>query len=81
MSVNVRFYARYAELMGTARLTMTVPAPATVRSLVALVRDVLPNASSLPEHPMIAVNERHALPDHELAHGDVVAFLPPLAGG
>ncbi len=81
MSVEVRFYARYAELAGTKAMTVAVPAPATVGSLVGLVREVLPSASILPERPMVAVNEQHALPDHSLADGDVVAFLPPLAGG
>jgi molybdopterin synthase catalytic subunit len=81
VAVNVRFYARYAELMGMQGMTLVVPAPATVGSTVHLVRGRLQNGGMLPERPMVAVNEEHALPDRELTDGDVVAFLPPLAGG
>jgi molybdopterin converting factor small subunit len=31
--------------------------------------------------PLVAVNERYAGPDALLADGDVVAVLPPVAGG
>jgi molybdopterin converting factor small subunit len=30
---------------------------------------------------MVAVNEEHALPGRQVNEGDVVALLPPLAGG
>jgi len=35
----------------------------------------------LPEAPVVAVNHAYAGPDVELANGDEVAILPPVAGG
>lgn len=81
VTVRVRFYARYAEVMGLDELMMDVPVPATVGGLVGMVREHMRDGARLPERPMVAVNEQHALPDRELVDGDVVAFLPPLAGG
>jgi molybdopterin converting factor small subunit len=79
--IEVRFYARYADLMGVGHTTVEVPQPATVATIVAFVRENLANGSSLPERPLVAVNEEHALPDRKVSAGDLVAFLPPLAGG
>jgi molybdopterin synthase catalytic subunit len=81
VSVRVRFYARYAELVGLEQTTLNVPRPATVGRAIALVREQVSNGGSLPVRPLVAVNEEHALPDRELAEGDLVALLPPLAGG
>jgi molybdopterin converting factor small subunit len=48
---------------------------------VALLRRRIPHGESLPEQPLAAVNQEHALPDQPLADGDDLALLPPLAGG
>lgn len=78
--VQVLLFARYAELLGSGRLTLPLPAPATVAAVVSAVRG-LPGGSALPLHPLVAVNARQALESDPVQGGDEVALLPPMAGG
>jgi len=79
--ITVRFFARYAELVGRAETALTVPLPATVGDVVRRVRDELPGAAGIPERPVVAVNQRHVSLDSGVEAGDEVALLPPMAGG
>ena len=79
--MQVRFFARYAELAGCETTTLAVPVPATVADVVAEVRRAIPGAAALPERPLAAVNMRHVKLDAPVGDGDEVAFLPPVAGG
>ncbi|HEX9582824.1 MAG TPA: MoaD/ThiS family protein [Gemmatimonadales bacterium] len=79
--VECRLFARYAELAGVDRATLELPVPATVADALRALRSTFPGAAGLPERPMVAVNQSHALPSAPLADGDEVALLPPLAGG
>ena len=80
-TVQIRFFARYAELAGCETTTLAVPVPATVADVVAEVRRAIPGAAALPERPLAAVNMRHVKLDAPVSDGDEVAFLPPVAGG
>ena len=53
----------------------------TVGDAVAHLRGHVPNGNLLPERPMVALNQVHALYDAMLEDGDELALLPPLAGG
>jgi len=79
--VRCRLFARYAEVVGVDDVELEVPAPATVASAVAVLRRQLAQGHLLPEHPLVARNEAHALPGDTLHDGDELALLPPLAGG
>lgn len=79
--MRFRFFARYAELLGQAETTLTLDAPATVADAVKALRERVPRAQLLPEHPLVAVNREHVLYDRPVAPGDELALLPPLAGG
>lgn len=79
-ALQVLLFARYAELLGTSRLELALPEPATVSALVRVVRG-LPGGDQLPEHPLVAVNARQAGAGDPLRAGDEVALLPPMAGG
>jgi molybdopterin synthase sulfur carrier subunit len=79
--VRVRFFARYAELVGRDETAVELPPPATVGDVVRRVREAVPGAALLPERPLAAVNLHHATLDAPVRAGDEVAFLPPLAGG
>ena len=79
--IRLKFFARYAELVGREDVELPLPAPTTVADIVRRVRAGVPGAARLPERPLTAVNLRHARPDAPVQDGDEVAFLPPLAGG
>ena len=80
LAVPVRLFARYAELVGADRVTVDVPAPATVAALLQRLRAAYP-AAAFPARPLVAVNLRQVSLDAGLASGDEVALLPPLSGG
>jgi len=79
--IRVRFFARYAELVGREETALAVALPATVGEVVRRGRAELPGAHGIPERPLIALNLRHVRADAPLSDGDEVALLPPMAGG
>ncbi len=78
MNVTVRVFASYADAIGSDRTVVSVPDPATVGGVRAAVAAL---SSSMPAHPIIAVNEEYATDDVAIAAGDEVAVIPPVAGG
>jgi molybdopterin synthase sulfur carrier subunit len=80
-TIHLRFYARYAELVGRDEMTLAIPLPATVRDVVGRVRTDIPGGNHLPERPLTALNLVHVNLDAAVRDGDELAFLPPLAGG
>ena len=80
-TVRVRFFARYAELVGRSEAAVSVTLPATVGDVVRRVRDDFPGAGDLPDRPLAAVNLKQARLDASVHDGDEVALLPPIAGG
>ena len=81
VTIRVRLFARYAELVGRAEAAVSVPLPATVGDVVRRLRDEIPAARALPERPLAAVNLRQVKLDARGKDGDEVALLPPIAGG
>ena len=81
MRVHCRLFARYAEVLGTEEVVLELPGSPRVADAVARVRAAVPNGHLLPERPLVALNQAHVLPSHQLRDGDELAFLPPLAGG
>lgn len=79
-TVRVRFFARYAELVGREEAEVALPVPATVADVLRRIREDFA-AAALPARPLVAVNLRHARLETPVADGDEVALLPPLAGG
>ena len=81
VTVTVRAFARYAEILGLEETTLELAEPATVGDAVKLLRKSAPNGHLLPERPLVAVNLEHVLVETPLRQGDELALLPPLAGG
>jgi molybdopterin converting factor small subunit len=80
MRHDVLTFASYAEVLGSAMLTVELPEPATVNDLIRALR-ALPGGASLPTLPLVAVNRRLAGSGTPITAGDELALLPPLAGG
>ncbi len=81
VTVTVRVFARYAEVLGLEEVTLELGEPATVGDAMNLLRSSIPNGSQLPERPLVAINREHVLAETSLQDGDELALLPPLAGG
>ena len=81
MFVTVRLFARLKDLAGASELRQELPDGALARTAwEALVRD----HRELAEYETViscAVNAEYARLTTPLAHGDEVAFLPPVSGG
>jgi molybdopterin converting factor subunit 1 len=80
MTVAVLFFASYADALGRERITLDLPAGASVRDVIERVRR-LPGADRLPPAPLVAVNREYATAQQRLTGGDEVAIIPPVAGG
>jgi molybdopterin converting factor small subunit len=80
ITVRVLLFASYAEALGLDLLEVSLDGGATVGDAVERVRS-LPGGKSVPAKPLCAVNLSQAGLDTQLATGDELALLPPLAGG
>ena len=81
MLVRSLFFALYRDLAGTGELQVQLPADARVADLVAHLRRPGSALSAIPSAPVVAVNMEYAPLSTVLSDGDVVAFIPPVAGG
>ena len=81
MQIRALFFAAYRDLLGTGEMALPLPEGTTVSGMVAELRGRGGEFGRLPAHPVIAVNEEYAGEDRILRDGDVVAFIPPVAGG
>ncbi len=80
MTVTVRLFASYAEILGESHLDLTLADGSTVADVVRSLNG-MPGGNRLPPSPLVAVNFSYAHPAMMLANGDEVAIIPPVAGG
>jgi molybdopterin converting factor small subunit len=81
VTLTVQFLARYAELVGMASTRITLAAPATVSLVLGEIRKQYPGARQIPERPVCALNLSQVDLSTDVAEGDELALLPPVAGG
>ena len=77
MSVNVRFFASFADHVGVREKQIagkTVQTPRDVWRACNL-------GVELPANILVAVNKKYADLDSPVNDGDEVAFFPPVTGG
>ncbi|NIP78218.1 MAG: MoaD/ThiS family protein [Gemmatimonadetes bacterium] len=80
MRIRTLLFATYREMAGAEELDLELPDGATAADLVGRLRDH-PGLAALPAEPALAVNQVYAPLTTDLADGDEVALLPPVAGG
>ena len=80
MQVQVLLFASYADAFGVPQVSVTLDDGATVKDLLAHVRE-LAAGQALPPSPLVALNLRYARSDERIRAGDEVALIPPVAGG
>ncbi len=78
MTIQVLFFSFAAERMNGREHRLTVPEGATVGTVAAALAERLGMA---PDRFRYAVNDEWATPATPLADGDVLAVIPPVAGG
>lgn len=81
MQIRILFFASFRDLLGTGEIVMSLPEGTAISGMVAEVRARGGGFGMLPPYPLVAVNEEYSPDDRLLRDGDVVAFIPPVAGG
>ena len=81
MRVQVLYFAVVRERLGRDDETVELPAGATAADLMEALTRRHEALAGLRGALKVAVNEVFAPLDHPLADGDVVALIPPVAGG
>jgi molybdopterin synthase sulfur carrier subunit len=82
MRLRILYFAGLRDAVGVAEETLEVPS--AVRTVGALAEHLAARHGAFAErraHVRIARNEAFAQDDELLADGDVVALIPPVAGG
>ncbi len=79
--VRVLYFGSARDAAGTREEEVTLSKGATVGSLVSQSTESHAELERLCEGMRFSVNEEIASRDQGLHEGDVVAFLPPVAGG
>jgi molybdopterin synthase catalytic subunit len=79
--VQVLLFGALREAAGAREFPLTLPEPASVATLRALLEESHPAFAKLAGRLRVAVNREFADDACELADGDEVAFLPPVSGG
>jgi molybdopterin converting factor subunit 1 len=80
-TVTVLYFAAVGEFLGKKEETMPLPEGTTIRGLLDALAARHPGLSARLPHLRVARNEEFASLDAMLAPGDVVALIPPVAGG
>jgi molybdopterin converting factor subunit 1 len=82
MTVTVLYFAAIRDLAGKSEETMDLPPEVTtVGAFAAHLCSRLPALTERLGHVRIARNEMFAQNSDPVAHGDVLALIPPVAGG
>lgn len=81
MRVRVLYFAVVRERLGRDDEEIELPAAADVAAAWRELERRHPELSSLRPVVKLAVNEEFATADRALADGDVIALIPPVAGG
>jgi molybdopterin converting factor small subunit len=79
--IHVRLGSGLATAAGTRRLSVDLPADATVAELLARLRETEPQIAGALDSALPVVAGAHASASRRLADGDEVALLIPVAGG
>lgn len=79
--LNVLLFGPLAELAGQREVVLSAPTPRTAGEAWSALVAVHPRLRGAEKSVRVAVNECYTVWSAEVADGDTVAFLPPVAGG
>jgi molybdopterin converting factor subunit 1 len=81
IKVQVRAFASLRQALGTAILSLDLPAGATVAHLLERLKATCPDAAPHLSRALVAINQDYADQTRPLSPGDEVAIFPPVSGG
>jgi molybdopterin converting factor subunit 1 len=81
MQLSVQLFARARDLAGAERVTVDLPAGATVGDLRRRLAAEVPTLAGLLQRSAVAVGHDFAGDDMRLEAGTEIALLPPVSGG
>ncbi len=79
--VRVRLFGPARDAVGSERVELDVPEPATAGAAIEALAGRWPGLAELLPRSRVAVNLAYVPADTPLAEGDEVAVLPPVGGG
>lgn len=82
MTITLLYFAAVRDLVGTDEEQVALPAGvATIEALAAHLTTLHPALAGRLDYVRFARNEEFAQPGEPIASGDVIALIPPVAGG
>ena len=81
MVVSIDFVGRQRTLTQTRGISMPIDGETRVTDALAYVRAQYPSLPLDERSVLITVNQEMTTLDHVLQPNDILAFLPPIAGG
>jgi molybdopterin converting factor small subunit len=81
MHIIVRLFASHREAAGAGSVAVQLAPGATAADAYGRARDIHAGLPASTDGVAFAVNREFAKPETQLAEGDEVAVLPPVAGG
>lgn len=81
MNVEIQFFSRLRDLVGTARLERSAAEGETVGGLLNTLYAEFPKLRAWDAHLLLAVGLEFAERGQPLRDGDTVSIMPPVQGG
>ena len=81
MKIEVQLFSRLRDLAGGSRLSLELPAEATVADALARVYTDHPRVQEWDRHLLLAVGLEYVGREQVLSEGDSLSIMPPVQGG
>ena len=81
MQLKILYFAVLRDITGLDEESLQVEDPTTPAMMWEGLRRRFPSLAAYRNAPLVAINEAYAAADAQLSDGDVLAFIPPVAGG
>lgn len=81
ISVTIRLFASYREIIGKSSILMNVSKGALVSDLLTDLLEQYPQLAGSPSKIVVAVNHEYQTHSYTLHTNDEVALIPPVSGG
>jgi molybdopterin synthase catalytic subunit len=81
MELQIRLFATLKDRAGQSQITVVVPEPATVQTVLESVTTAYPTLTEGLKSSIVSVNKAFAMLDTAVQPHDEIAIFPPVSGG